>query len=197
MGKPQSDREDVRIVAESLTRFGAMTWEQYRDHVAVHRDDLGHSLNMPDRRHRSMGGDAARAFSRITKRQAEKDPDGDAIDLEKLNEAVRKAFVETFVVGGKPWDEQKWIDRMLNKATAEAKKEFEGLTHYLPCVVLYKGHPDMFAIGPVQFITKTKFFADYGEKLRSDHNENREKQRVKLDLMIAEGKYHANNRKSE
>lgn len=144
-----------------------------------------------------MGRDAALAFTRLAKRHVEKDPDGDSIDVAKLNEAIRTAFVGIFIVRGKPWDEQKWIDRMLNRAAREAKRAHKERTHYVPCVILYNGHPTEFEIGPVRFVTKDRFFTDYGEKIKLDHEENRVKQRLKLDEMIAEGKYRAEDKKRE
>lgn len=86
---------------------------------------------------------------------------------------------------------------MLNRATREVKKEHKARTHYLPCVVLSEGHPDEFEIGPVRFLTKEKFFADYRAKIAADHEANRKASRARLDEKIAEGKYRAEDRKSE
>jgi hypothetical protein len=144
-----------------------------------------------------MGRDGTDAFSRLTKRHAEKDADGDAIDLEKLNRAIRAAFVEIFIVQGKPWTEQKWIDRMLSRAIRQVKSTHQTRTHYLPCVALSKGHPDEFAIGRVRFISKEKFFADYRDKIAEDHEASRKASRARLDEGIAEGKYRAEDKKSE
>lgn len=97
MGKPQEDRDDIRIIAESLIRFGKMPWEELRQHLEDHREDLGCGLKMPSGGHRQIGRDAMEVFSRLAKRHAEKDPDGEAIDLEKLNGAIRSAFVDIFI----------------------------------------------------------------------------------------------------
>jgi hypothetical protein len=198
MGKPQDDREDVRIIADSLSRFANMNADQYRQHFEKHREDLGCVLRVPGRYgRRAMSREAADAFSRLAQRQCAIDPDTHAIDLEELDDAIRDAFVDTFIVKKQPFDVQKWIDRMLNRAVKAVKREHAAITHYLPCVILYKSHPDEFHIGHLRFMTKEKFFADYGKRIKADHEEGHRNQRAKLDELIAQGKYRAEDKKSD
>ncbi len=198
MAKPHDDCEDVRIIADSLIHFANMSADESREHFENHREDLGCSLKVPGRFGRlSISRDATRAFARLAKRQAAIDPDSHAIDLDKLDDAIRGAFVEFFIVKGRPFDEQKWVDRMLNRAVKQMKKEHAATTHYLPCVILSKGHPEEFHIGPVRFIAGEKFFADYGDKIKDDHDDGYRQQRAKLDALMAEGKYPVDQKKSD
>lgn len=198
MGKPQQDLQDMRIIAEALIRFGAMTPAEYFKHIDTHPEDKWGELNMPDGRgHRPIGREAARAFHRLAERQRDIDPESEAIDLETLNRAVREAFVDIFIKKAKPWDEQKWVDRMLNRAMKRVKSERRATTHYLPCVVMHSGHPTEFHVGPVRFIEKTKFFDDYRDKIISDHHAANERRKAKLEQMIAADEYAADQKMSD
>jgi hypothetical protein len=169
MGKPQEDQADVQIIAESIIRFAEMSWEDYKAHIEAHPEDAWPSLTLPNRQgHRSMSGEASRAFFRLAKRHTSIDANSDAIDLQQLDHAIREAFVHYFLVQGKPWDEQKWIDLMLNRAMRAVKKEHLERTHYLPCVVIVEPTPESFLIGPVRFLTNEKFFLDYGHAIDVD-----------------------------
>ena len=186
------------MIAEALMRFGAMTPTEYFKHIETHPDEKWGDLDMPDRRgHRPIGREAARAFHRLAERQRDIDPERESIDLETLNRAVRKAFVDIFITNGKPWDQQKWIDRMLNRAIKRVKSEHRTTPHYLPCVVFHRGHPAEFTVGPVRFIEKTKFFDDYRDKITSDHQEANARRKVKLEQMIAAGEYAADQKMSD
>lgn len=198
MGKPQDDLADVRVIADSIITFSKMPFDEFMTHVRANPKDGWNHLDMPDRQGgRPISYEAARAFSRLTKRHAENPPDGDAIDLEELNTAIRAAFVHFFIVQGKPYDEQKWVDRMLNRGMRNVTPNHQERTHYLPCVVTYKPQPPEFSIGPVRFMTSEKFFLDYGQKLKDDYETNRRLRKEQLDAKIAAGEFRAEDRKSQ
>jgi hypothetical protein len=197
MGKPQDDLADVKIIAESLIRFGSMPWEEFKAHIDKNPKDGWNHLNLPDRRGgRPISYEAARAFLRLTKRHADIHPDGEGIDLEELNTAVRAAFVDFFIVQLKPYDEQKWVDRMLNRATRNVTRQHAERTHYLPCVVTFKASPPEFAVGPVRFVTQEKFFDEYGQKIKNDYDDSNRQKRKLLDAKVAAGEYRAEDLKS-
>ncbi len=188
MGKPQEDREDVRIIAEALIRFGQMSFEDFKAHAETHPEDKWHELDLGEH-HRMIGREAALAFARLAKRQRQIDPFRESIDEVELEKAVRTAFVETFIRDQRAWAEQKWIDRMLNSATKRVKGKQEAITHFFPCVFLYRGHPDEFRVGPVRLISTSKFLADYRSKIMADHASADERRKRTLATLVAEGKH--------
>jgi hypothetical protein len=198
MGKPQDDLADVRIIVESLIRFSNMPWQEFKAHIDNNPKDGWNHLDMPNRGGgRPISYEAGRAFSRLTERHAENQPDGDDIDLNELNTAIRTAFVDFFIVQRKPYDEQKWVDRTLNRAIRNITRRYAERTHYLPCVVTFKPHPSEFSIGPVRFLTQGKFFEDYGQKIKNDYDDSNRQRRETLDARIASGEYRAEDRKSD
>jgi hypothetical protein len=86
---------------------------------------------------------------------------------------------------------------MLNRAVLKAKKKHEAVRHYLPCVIMTKGKPPEFRVGPVRFIATEKFFADYQSKIEADYKSANERQRQELEQMILEGKYTADRKMSD
>lgn len=194
MAKHDEDLQDVSFIFNDLLRFAAMTSDKRKRHLEEHPEDKMHCVDM--RGHHPISREAARRFSHLAKRQRAIDPDEHTIDLSTLDRAIRAAFVEMFLIKRRPI-ERKWIDRMLNRAVREAKKRHEAVTHYLPCVIMTKGKPPEFRVGPVRFIATEKFFADYQSKIEADHKAANERQRQELEQMILEGKYTADRKMSD
>ena len=190
MGKPQDDLRDINIIAEEIVRFAKMTFQEYQLHIKDHPEDNMHWLDMPARGHMPISREAALCFRSLAERQRKVDSDPDSLDIGAVDRAIRGEFVKTFVVEGKPYDERKWIDRMLNRAIKRTKQMHESITYYFPCVVTAKGDPPEFAIGPVRFVSTEKFIGDFDKQIREDDEKARQRQADELKKLIAEGKYH-------
>jgi hypothetical protein len=188
MGKVQDDLRDINVIVDEIIKFGKMTFNEYKTHIDRHSEDKMHWLDMPTGGHRPISREAALRFSGLAKRQRDIDPDPDTLDLGALDQAIRAEFVETFIINRRPI-ERKFIDRMLNSAVRRAKQTHESITYYLPCVVMTKGDPPEFKIGPVRFISTDKFFADFWEKVNSDYDSAIKRQRQTVEQLKAEGKY--------
>jgi hypothetical protein len=176
MGKRKDDLCDMNVIADEIIKFAKMTFHEFKTHIEGHPEDKMHWLDMPTGGHRPISREAALRFSGLAKRQRDIDPDPDSLDLGALDRAIRAEFVDTFIVNGRPI-ERKFIDRMLNRAVRRAKQTHESITYYLPCIVMTKGDPPEFKIGPVRFISTDRFFADFGEKINANHDSARERQR--------------------
>jgi hypothetical protein len=189
MGKPQEDLRDINIIAEEIAKFAKMTFLEYKLHIKDHPEDKMHYLDIPTHGHMPMSREAALRFHQLAERQRAVDSDPDSLDVEAIDRALRAGFVETFIIKRRPYDERKWIDRILARAVKRAKQRHESITYYFPCVVTAKGDPPEFVIGPVRFFSTEKFFLDFGDKILADDKEANKRQRDELKKLIAERKY--------
>src|SRR6266850_2759976 len=78
---------------------------------------------------------------------------------------------------------------MLDRAVKRASQEHRSKTRYLPCILVGDVDPREFRIGPVRFIHREKFFADYGEKIEHDLADKAAEQRAEAKQLAEEKKY--------
>ena len=114
MGKPQEDLQDGSFIAEDLLRFAAMTFDELKRHIEEHPEDKMHWVDIPGRGHRPITREAARRFAQLARRQRAIDPDEHAIDLSTLDRSIRPAFVEMFIIEGRPVEGAEWIKSALD-----------------------------------------------------------------------------------
>jgi hypothetical protein len=185
MGKPQQDLEDVEAILTEVRRFGSMSFSDLSDHWEEHPEDRGRWLETSEGRGFPISYEAHLRFVGLTERQKAVAAAGHSLHPERLNKAIRQAFVAVFLIDRRPV-EQKFVDRMLNRATQAAAAEHDAITHYLPCVVVYRPTPPQFEVGPVRFLTSEKFISEHREVIERDEADRRQKQ---IDQLKAAGKW--------
>jgi hypothetical protein len=188
------DLQDIHFIAEEFVRFAKMDFKEYRKHIEMHPEDKMHWLDMPGGGHR-IGSAASSRFWQIAERRLGREPDASAIDVATLQRLVRAQFVKHFIVDRKPI-EQKFVDRMMNKAVKAARAKHCAITHYIPCVIMTDPDPPQFSIGPVQFRTRSAFYQEYRAKIEDDYRTLDNDRKEKLARLIAEGKYRAEDQLS-
>jgi hypothetical protein len=184
----KKDLEDVEFIALEVIRFSSMTFQQIVENIDAHPEDNLHAIDLPTGGHRPISAAASRRFWQLAERRLEYEPDALAIDVGTLQQEIRTSFVRSFIVDGKPI-EQKFVDRMLNKAVRMARSKHEPLTHYMPCVIMSDPHPDHFQIGPVRFLSRESFYDEFRAKIEADYRLRDEERKQELERQIQAGKH--------
>jgi len=122
-----------------------------------------------------MSVESSDRFWAMTNRQLEVHPSRGDLDRSILNQAIRHEYGVLIRSGGKL--DRSTVDKMLARAVRRASLKHCSKTRYLPCVVVGNYRPHEFKIGPVRFIYRDKFFAEYGEQIERDLSEKSAEQR--------------------
>jgi hypothetical protein len=187
MSKWQEDLDDVKAIYDDVLRFLPMKFEDYKKHIDEHPEDKLHHINLREGGSLHISAASSKRFAALTKREIEVNPSGGDLDRKALDRAIRDLFVEVFLERGQAVT-RPVVDKMLARAVKRSKAKHRPITHYLPCVVVGDREPREFRVGPVRFIHRDKFFADFGDAMERDHQRAAETSRAKAVELFKAGK---------
>jgi hypothetical protein len=78
------------------------------------------------------------------------------LETERVYRALKPILVDRFVKEARTIDAQQ-VERALAAAARQAKRDRSDTIHFIPCRLMYASDPDSFAIGPVTFMTRSRF----------------------------------------
>src|SRR5438067_11202517 len=116
MGKWQDDLADVQAIYDDVLRFNRMSFEEWKAHIEAHPEDRGlHHINLPEGGHLRISANSTDRFFALTKRLIAIAPSNVDLDRTTLNEAIRRQFVEVFILNPREITRSS-VDKMLSRA---------------------------------------------------------------------------------
>lgn len=189
MNKRQQDINDVEFVLSEALRFLRMSPKEIMDEVS--KDKTGAFCWIP---HPSGDGDLliggkaeTRLYELAQRHLATQKLLGEKIELREFVRDIKDALVRWFATVEREVDGRN-VDRMLSEAVKRTTKKFKELTHFIPCVLVFDEHPEEFSIGPVRFVTKTRFMVERDGDFRMLIELTKRRLEEEVEKAVAKGK---------
>ncbi len=188
MGQSKENVNDILYILAQIQYFSSKSLKEIMSHIKINRMDGLCSLPHPKGIGMLICGyDAYQRFDILAKRFLSSQKDK-AVNthLPEYSKALRAEFVRRFLKELEPVN-QKNVDRMLSTAYRCISREFDSITHYIPCSIFFSNDPAEFDVGPVHFLHKSKFKELYGDEIESQRTILMRKHQEQCQLAICSG----------
>ncbi len=187
MNNKQQNLEDIRFIYEKVTWYLNQKPEDLILHFQNHDMDIFNDIKNQQGKIFICGHKSIEKFYNIAKRKLASEPDkNNKTNLNEFVEKLKTEFLTKFIENTEDITQQN-IDRMISAAYKSTSREFEQLTHYIPCTIFFSTSIESFAIGSIEFFHKRKFELLYGDEINKLRAEIKEEHRKICESAISNG----------
>jgi hypothetical protein len=166
MNERSQDEADADFVLERVEHFITMDARALMDHFRVHPEDAFSEIPNPlGKRQIYVGKVAYDRLASLAERYLARHPQqASRISFGSYFEAVKRVYSQYFLLRGQgtSWTA---VRRMLSEAYDTVAKNFEQLTHYVPCTLVAVNEPKEFQLGPIRFFGSSHFWDLHGKQV--------------------------------
>lgn len=158
------DREDFDFICAEIVRFAKFTPADYKRVTAEDPHTFFYSLRGIEGRMVIIGREASARLLAMAVRQLKLHPTfARRTTAAALQEKIRSEFSSRFLVEGQPTTNEN-IRGMLANARGKLEASFQTQRHFIPCSIFLSESVTRLPIGPVEFVKRETFMAEYEEQ---------------------------------